>query len=219
MTTTERADPRPKATNAAKTRASGFDRGAFYRLCRMLHAYLSAFAFLALMFFSVTGLLLDHPDWLAGRGQERESKLVVPTATLAQAHAQHDPNAALAAYVAGKVPLVGAYRSAEVDDGQANLRFEGVKGSSTVVVDLQSGQADVTVEHATALTVIGDLHRGKNASIAWRAVIDITAVLVCVMSLIGYVLFFSLRFRLRTSLILTAASLAVLVAVFVWLTP
>ena len=219
MTTTERADQRPKATSAAKTRASGFDRGAFYRLCRMLHAYLSAFAFLALIFFSATGLLLDHPDWLAGRGQERESKLVIPAATLAQARGRHDPNAALAAYVAGKVTLVGAYRSAEVDDGQANLRFEGVKGSSTVVVDLASGQADVTVERATALTVIGDLHRSKNASIAWRAVIDITAVLVCLMSLIGYVLFFSLRFRLRTSLILTAASLAVLGAVFVWLTP
>lgn len=217
MSTAEQTEQRPKAK--AKTKASGFDRGAFYRLSRMLHAYLSAFAFLALMFFSVTGLLLDHPDWLAGRGAEHESKLTVPAAALAQAKTQHDPNAALAAYVAGQTRLVGAYRSGEVDDGQANLRFEGVKGSSTVVVDLTSGQADVTVEHATALTVIGDLHRGKNASIAWRAVIDITAVLVCLMSLIGYVLFFSLRFRLRTSLILTFASLAVLGAVFVWLTP
>jgi len=219
MSVAERTDPREAAPARARARAAGFDRGAVYRLCRMLHAYLSAFAFLALMFFSVTGLLLDHPDWLAGRGQERESKLVVPAAALAQAHAQPDPNAALAAWVAGQTPLVGAYRSGEVDDGQANLRFEGVKGSSTVAVDLQTGQADVTVEHATALTVIGDLHRGKNASVAWRAVIDITAVLVCALSLIGYVLFFSLRFRLRTSLILTAASLAVLVAVFVWLTP
>ncbi len=199
--------------------AVGFDRGAFYRVCRMLHAYLSAFAFLALIFFSFTGLLLDHPEWLQGRAQENEVKLTVPAATLARAQAAKDPNASLAAAVAKATPLVGAYRSGEVEDGQANLRFEGVKGASTILLDLKTGEADVTVERATALTVIGDLHRGKNAALPWRMVIDLSAILVLALSVIGYVLFFSLRFRLRTSLILTGASLAVLVAVFLWLTP
>ncbi len=199
--------------------AVGFDRGAFYRVCRMLHAYLSAFAFLALIFFSFTGLLLDHPEWLEGRAQENEVKLTVPAATLARAQAAKDPNASLAAAVAKATPLVGAYRSGEVEDGQANLRFEGVKGASTILLDLKTGEADVTVERATALTVIGDLHRGKNAALPWRMVIDLSAILVLALSVIGYVLFFSLRFRLRTSLILTGASLAVLVAVFLWLTP
>jgi hypothetical protein len=197
----------------------GFDRGAFYRLCRMLHAYLSAFAFLALIFFSITGLLLDHPDWLQKPAREAELKLTVPPAVLAQAARAKDPNAALAAAVARMTPLVGAYRSGEAEDGQANLRFQGVKGASTILLDLKTGQADVTVEHATALTVIGDLHRGKNASVPWRAVIDVSAILVLALSVIGYVLFFSLRFRLRTSLILTAVSLAVLIGIFVWLTP
>src|SRR6185312_12483078 len=44
-------------------RAASFDKGAVFRLSRMLHAYLSAFAFLALFFFSATGVLLDHPEW------------------------------------------------------------------------------------------------------------------------------------------------------------
>ena len=196
-----------------------FDKGAFYRLCRMLHAYLSAFAFLALIFFSATGLLLDHPEWMQGRGRETDVRLSLPAAVTAQAKTMRDPSAYLGAEVARRAALVGSYRNGEVDDGQASLRFEGVKGSSTVMVDLNTGKADVSVEHATALTVIGDLHRGKNASVPWRAVIDISAVLVLALSLIGYVLFFSLRFRLRTSLILSAVSLATLVAIFVWLTP
>lgn len=199
--------------------AKSFDRGAFYRLCRMLHAYLSAFAFLALMFFSATGLLLDHPEWMQGRGRETDSRIALPAAVTAKARGLADPTAYLAAETAKLTPLVGSYRSGEVDDGQASLRFEGVKGSSTVMVDLAAGQADVTVEHATPLTVIGDLHRGKNASVPWRAVIDITAIVVLALSVIGYVLFFSLRFRLRTSLVLTGVSLAVLVGIFVWLTP
>ena len=194
------------------------DRGAFYRLCRMLHAYLSAFAFLALIFFSVTGLLIDHPDWIPAK-TETERKLAVPASALAAAARAADPNAALASTVARLTPLIGAYRSGEAEDGMANLRFEGVKGDSTVAVDLQTGQAEVTVGRAGVLAVIGDLHRGKNASLAWRAVIDLSAILVLALSLIGYVLFFSLRFRLRTSLILTAASLAGLVGIYLWLTP
>ena len=38
---------------------------ALYRQCRAWHGYLSAFAFIALMFFSATGILLNHPDWIA----------------------------------------------------------------------------------------------------------------------------------------------------------
>ena len=197
----------------------GFDKGAFYRLCRMLHAYLSAFAFLALIFFSATGLMIDHPEWLQGRGKETEFKLTLPPAALAEARRAKDPNAALAAVVAKMTPLAGVYRSGEMEDTQVDLRFEGVKGSSTVLVDTQTGQADVTIERPTALTVIGDLHRGKNASLPWRMVIDASAIVVLALSIIGYVLFFSLRFRLRTSLILTGVSLLALLAIFVGLTP
>lgn len=210
-----------KRIRAAKPapRPNGFDKGAFYRLCRMLHAYLSAFAFLALIFFSATGLMIDHPEWLQGRGRETEFKLTLPPAALAEARGAKDPNAALAAVVAKMTPLAGVYRSGEAEDAQVDLRFEGVKGSSTVLVDTRTGQADVTIERPTALTVIGDLHRGKNASLAWRMVIDASAIVVLALSIIGYVLFFSLRFRLRTSLILTGASLLVLLAIFVGLTP
>jgi hypothetical protein len=216
MTKVERiraAQTSPRAAPAAR------DRGAFFRLCRMLHAYLSAFAFLALIFFSITGLLLDHPEWLQDRPRETQIKVTVPAAALAEARRAADPNATLAAVVARMTPLIGVYRSGDVEDGVANLRLQGVKGASTILLDLKTGQADVAVERATALAVIGDLHRGKNAALPWRLVIDLSAVLVLALSLIGYVLFFSLRFRLRTSLALTAGSLAVLVAVFVWLTP
>jgi hypothetical protein len=206
-------------TMPSHPKTTGFDRGAFYRLCRMLHAYLSAFAFLALIFFSITGLLLDHPDWLQGQARESQTRLVLPPTVLAQARGAPDPNAVLAGAIRKMTPLVGVYRSADVEDGQANLRFEGIKGASTVLLDLKTGQAEITLEHATALTVIGDLHRGKNASLPWRLVIDASAILILALSVIGYVLFFSLRFRLRTSLILTGLSLAALIAVFVWLTP
>ena len=130
MTQLERNRPAKTVADARP----GVDKAAFYRLCRMLHGYLSAFAFLALMFFSATGLIIDHPEWLQGRGRETQVRLTLPQATLAEAARAKDPNAALAAAVARMTPLVGAYRSGEPEDGQVDLRFQGVRGASTVLL-------------------------------------------------------------------------------------
>ena len=49
---TDRAGP--ASPPAAKAPRRKFNKGAFYRTCRMLHAYLSAAAFITLMFFALS---------------------------------------------------------------------------------------------------------------------------------------------------------------------
>lgn len=199
---------------------SRFDRGAFYRACRLVHAYLSAFAFLALIFFAATGLLLDHPDWLQGRKPaERTAVVRLSPAELAAARAAREPGRLLAAAVARRTPLLGAYKDAQLEDGAALIRLEGARGASDLDVDTATGAARVVVQPATAADIVEELHRGRAAGPAWRWVIDVSAVLILALSLVGYVLFFSLRFRLRTSLVLTAASLAALGAVYLLAVP
>lgn len=196
-------------------------KAAIYRQSRLWHGYLSAFAFLSLMFFSATGLILNHPEWLEGAGEQTSKDFTLQLAPqdIAMAQKAGDPARALGEAVGEKTRLVGGFQSGELIDGQAMLRFEGPKGSSDVAVDLESGETEVTVTRARMIDMLNELHRGKNAGAAWKAVIDVTAILVLALSIIGYVLFFTLRFRLRTSLILTAASLAFMVGVVVWLTP
>lgn len=192
-----------------------------YRQSRAWHGYLSAFAFLALIFFAITGLLLNHPEWTTTDEEQptRTATVTLAAAELEQAKAAKDPARALGEAVGRQVPLVGAWQSGEVIDEEAQLRFEGPKGSSDVVVDLASGKAEVETKRARVIDTINELHRGKNASAAWKAVIDASAIVILLLSVIGYVLFFSLRFRLRTSLVLTGVSLLGLVGVVVFLTP
>ncbi|MBX3483656.1 PepSY-associated TM helix domain-containing protein [Phenylobacterium sp.] len=214
-----KADAKPKA--ARKTAKGGSWKGELYRQSRAWHGYLSAFAFLALIFFSVTGLLLNHPEWTADLKDqpEHEARLQFTPAEIAAVNAAKEPPRALAAAVAKKTPVLGEFQSGEIIDGEAQLRLEGVKGATDILGDLTSGEVEVTTKASNLLTTLNDLHRGKNAGAAWKAVIDISAIVVIALSVIGYVLFFSLRFRLRTSLILTAVSLAGLVAVVVLFTP
>ena len=191
----------------ALPRALKIDKAALYRQSRLWHSYLSAFAFLALIFFTVTGILLNHPDWFAVRPAVQETQLTLAPADLAQAQQAQVPGEALAALVAREVKLKGGYKSAEIADGAALIRLEGAFGASDISVDLESGETEVSVQPNSVNTLIGDLHKGKNTGAVWSAVIDITGIFILALSLIGYVLFFTLRYRLATSLKLTAASL------------
>jgi hypothetical protein len=206
------AKPRP--------RPAGW-KGELFRQSRAWHGYLSALAFLALIFFAVTGLMLNHPEWTPNKGERpvKTQTLTLPRDVLARARAAADPGRALAADIGARTQLLGAFQSGEMVDDQALLRLEGPRGATDVTVDMATGAAEISLEPARLVDTLNDLHRGKNAGKAWKLVIDLTAVVVLALSLIGYLLFFSLRFRLRTSLLLTAASLLALVGVVLGLTP
>ena len=209
-----------KNAGAARRRPGGSTRAEFYRQCRRWHGYLSAFAFIALMFFSATGIMLNHPEWFEGvPGETRRSVVTLSPERLAASMQDEDVPGSLAAAVAELADVIGVFSSGEVSEDTATLRFEGVRGSTDVSVDLRGGRADVDVVPASASSVLQELHRGTSAGAAWRLLLDVTAALDLGLSLVGYVLFFSLRFRLRTSLALTVGSLVAILAVFVALVP
>ena len=206
--------PQPPVKPRGKGKTRGGSRaGEFYRICRMLHAYLSAFAFLILLFFSVTGLTLNHPDWLSGHKPGEQTRTVtVPFLDIAQAMKSPSPPRALAEAVGRITPLVGPYASGDIADGQALLRLEGPPGVSDITLTLATGQAEVVTKRATVVAMLNDLHKGKATAAGWHLFIDVAAILFIALSVLGYVLFFSLRFRLVPSLILTGISLLVLIA-------
>lgn len=195
---------REEAVDSAAPRRR-FNKAAVYRQCRMLHTYISAFAFLTLMFFAVTGLTLNHPEWFgSGKAAVETVTVQISPDRMAAARAAADPARALGHATEAVATLRGAYASGEVVGDEAFLRYEGATGASDVVVDLTAGTVEVETRRATAMALLNDLHRGKNVGAVWRTFIDVSAVLIAVLSLLGYVLFFSLRLRLATSLRLTA---------------
>lgn len=208
-----------KASKPARTWRLPFNKGAFYRFCRMLHGYLSAFAFLALIFFAGTGLLLNHPEWFAQENARQEQSLSLPMDEIAAARASADAPRALAALVERRLRVRGAYASGDILEPEAMLRFEGVTGSTDVTLDLDTGQAAFSIQDATAVSMLHDLHRGKKAGEVWRMLIDLVAYVVLALSLIGYLLFFSLRYRLASSLTLTLIGVATMIGVFIAFVP
>ena len=186
---------------------------AFYRLCRAWHGYLSAAAFVWLLFFSITGLLLNHPAWL--RGDEPaivNRQFHLERRELLSVTAQNEPGPALVQAVRGPLRLKGAIDSSGVAGGQLFVRMRGVSGATDLQLDLRSGQGSAAIETFPIATFFKELHRGEQAGRVWRALIDVAAVALVTTSILGLMIYFSMRLRLRTALLLVAGGMAVMVA-------
>jgi uncharacterized protein len=192
-----------------------YQRRDFYRHARYVHGWLSAFAFIVLVFFSLTGLFLNHPEWFEPAKDEHTVKIELPENVLQSLQKQENPSNDLMAYIRQKESIVGRYQSSEVLDGEVMIRLESPAGSTDIWALMDTGEVEITQKPATAVSMISDLHRGKNAGTAWSWLIDISAIIILALSLAGYILFLSIKSRLVQHLLLTAASLAVLIAL-IW---
>jgi hypothetical protein len=180
-----------------------------HRLCRVWHGYLSAVAFVWLLFFSITGILLNHPAWLAGdRPVTVNRRFHLQTRDLMSVTAQKEPGPALVQAMRGSLGLKGDVNSSDVAGGQLFVRMRGASGSTDLQLDLRSGQGSAAIETFPIATLFKELHRGEQAGRVWRTLIDVAGVALVTTSVLGLVIYFSLRFRLRTALFLVAGGLA-----------
>lgn len=193
-----------------------FPRTEFYRYCRLIHGWLSALAFLVLCFFSVTGLLLNHPDWIEeSKPAPIERRYELTQDELAHIQFAEDPGEALARLADKKVSLRGAYSAGEQVGDEVFARLQGVRGLTDLRVNFKTGVLQVVIEPAPLLPQLNELHRAERAGDQWRLIVDVAAIVLVLLSLIGYVIFFSLKYRLRTALLISTVSLAGLWSVFV----
>ena len=196
-----------------------FKKSDFYRNARHVHAWLSAFAFLALTFFAGTGLLLNNPNWFSTPSKDVNVQLTVPTSVITQAKALENPAPLLLDTVrtlAKPQILSGAFKSSDLVDGEVDIRLEGAKGHTDITVALDTGVANITVTPESTLDTLKNLHKGKNVGTVWKLVIDISAIVILILSFAGYLLFFSLRKRKTISLWLTGLCFVTLVSLFIW---
>lgn len=188
----------------------------FSRLCRVWHGYLSAAAFVWLLFFSITGILLNHPTWLRDdKPMTVSQEFRLQPSELASVTAQTEPGPALVQVLRGKLGLKGQVDSSAVAGQLLFVRMRGASGSSELQLDLQSGQGSAAVESFGVPKLFKELHRGEKAGPVWRAMIDIAGFALVATSMLGLLIYLSLRFRLRTALLLVAGGAAVMAAAVV----
>ncbi len=203
----------------------------FAGLIRWLHIYLSMFGLASVLFFSVTGLTLNHPDWFfagAVRRVEAEGRidpkwLHIDTPA-SSSEEEPDPSRRVAKlevveHLRKSHGIRGALAEFRAEEAECLVTFKGPGYAADAFIDRASGRYNVSQTYQGFLAVINDLHKGRDTGPAWSALIDVSAVLMTTISLTGLVLLFYLKLRRVPGLVVTLIGAVVVAAVFLLWVP
>jgi hypothetical protein len=194
---------------------------------RWLHIYLSMFGLAAVLFFSVTGITLNHPDWAFGQVERHgEADGQLQPRWLSSEHAADRPksdSASNSSFEVAKLDVVehlrkthtirGALADFRIDDNECLVTFKGPGYSADAFIDRATGHYHLTEVDHGVVALINDLHKGRDTGPVWSVVIDLAACLMTVISLTGLVLLFYLKLRRVSGLLVALIGGVVIVAV------
>ena len=182
-------------------------------LSRWLHIYLSMVSFGVLFFFAVTGLTLNHTDWFSGAQRTVQVKGTVDVSLVKGTVAKLE----IVEHLRKAHRVSGALSDFRIDEGQCSISFKGPAYTADVFLERASGAYDLTETRMGFVALLNDLHKGRDSGRAWAWVIDISAVLMTLVSISGLVLVFYLQKRLFSGLVtLGAGAVLCLAAYWIW---
>jgi uncharacterized protein len=181
---------------------------------RVLHTYLSMASFSILFFFAATGITLNHQDKLNGQPTVSrftgsfDAAAVGPTAQVDQSR--------IVAQFRDAHRIKAALRDFRVDDDQLTVSFKGPGYAADAFVDRKTGAYDVTETRMGLVAIVNDLHKGRDTGAVWSQVIDLSAVLMMLVSVTGLTLIFFLHKRFALGMWMLGIGTVLCVAVYVW---
>jgi hypothetical protein len=176
------------------------------------------FGLAVVLFFSVTGITLNHPDWTFGEAERRvddEGRM-----NLRWLHRDGSEDVArleVVEHLRTTHGVRGAMSEFRTDERECLVTFRGPGYSADAIIDRESGRYSLSQSYHGFIAVVNDLHKGRDTGKAWSLVIDLSAVLITLISLTGLALLFYLKLRRKPGLVVTLiGALAVVMAYLVW---
>ncbi|RVU30639.1 PepSY-associated TM helix domain-containing protein [Neptunomonas marina] len=197
--------------------AAAARKGTSARLARVIHLYTSMFMLVVMLFFTITGLTLNHRDWFEGKTQPAQRELQLPD-RLVQQNWQSEPLDAAAdvrRWLRDEHQFYGHQVGYDWDGEEqwlvVDVRRPG--GMSIAEVDVHSGA--VLLEHSQfgVVAALNDLHMGRYSGPIWSLFIDLSVLMLLVFTLSGFWLVLGQR-RKRARLFMLSGGGCALMAAF-----
>lgn len=175
---------------------------------RWLHTYLSMFALVAVLFFSVTGITLNHPGWFYdGIAAESEAEGRIDPGLLGD----EVDKLGVVEHLRNEHRLSGALASFTAEEDECVVTFKGPGYSADAFIRRPEGNYRISERRLGLVAVLNDLHKGRDAGPVWSAVVDLSAALTALAAATGLFLLFYIK-RRRTRGLLTALAGALALA-------
>ena len=173
----------------------------------------------AILFFSLTGLTLNHPDWFFEERQTRTEGTInvdwlnvdaPPPADWDEYDFSHEiSRLEVSEYLRQEHALRGAVSDFLAFEDECEVTFQAPGYSATARIQRDSGTFDLEVLSNDLVSVMNDLHKGRHSGAAWSWVIDLSAIVGTFVGLTGFVLIFFLKRHRKPGIIAAIAGLIV----------
>ncbi len=184
-------NPAPAAFTSKKktTQKSTSPKKEVAKLSRWLHIYLSMVSFAIVLFFSVTGLTLNHPTWLGGDQQlEVKHKGTMNVNWVNNPDTNKIAKLEVVEFLRKTYAVKGVVSEFRIDDAELSVSLKGPAYSCDAFIDRETGKYEVTEIKMGVMALMNDLHKGRDSGSGWSWVIDISAVFLIIISLSGLIL-------------------------------
>lgn len=166
------------------------------RFLRWLHIYVSMAVFVVFVFFALTGITLNHPEWQFDAGKQSDSlQLELPrqlsTLQFAEDQLQQAAQAQqIADWLRTEHQVQGAVFAFDYDPDTRllELDFKQPAGFTNAQVALDTGVVELSREFGGYLALLNDLHKGRYTGTAWKWLIDLVAAACLLFAFSGFYL-------------------------------
>lgn len=206
--------PRPQPGDRLRRQPPNKTKQQANKWMRWVHVYVSMFALLVILFFGLTGLTLNNPDWTFG--DEMQQSTV--TGTLPRSVIVDDRVEMLlvSEYFRDQQGVGGELASFDTSPTSGALSYRGPGYSADVLFDVPALDYTLTVQQQGFVAVMGDIHRGSSTGSEWKWVINIAAGALVVVSVTGLGIQFLMRKR-RTQALIVAGTGSVVTVLLIWI--
>jgi hypothetical protein len=164
---------------------------------RTIHIYLSIVLLTVLLFFSITGITLNHATEISAQPEVTERMLdVLPELPMDSAGMIAD-SPELAQFLRDEFGLRRNLVTLESEDGLLLVDYRKPGGSVLLEIDSLAGNAHYEATDFGWVAFLNDLHKGRDTGVIWKRLLDISGVLAVVFSLAGFVLLLPNRYRFK----------------------
>ncbi|MBE5318654.1 PepSY-associated TM helix domain-containing protein [Pedobacter sp. MR2016-19] len=162
-------------------------------------------SFTILLFFAVSGLTLNHADWFtSGKEVVTKDSGSVNLKWVNQPDTNKINKLQLVEFFRSKHEVKGALSDFRMDDRELSLTFSGPGYLADSFIDRETGKYELTTTKFGAVAVINDLHKGRDSGKAWSWIIDISAVLMTLVSISGIILICFIKKKRLSGFIIAA---------------
>jgi len=165
-------------------------------------------SFAILLFFAVTGLTLNHADWFDSQNRSTQFHGTLNKDWVNTPDPRSVAKDEIVRYFRSAYRTRGALADFHVDGGQCEVLFKGPGYEADATIDRETGRYDLTVSPFSLVSVLNDLHKGRDTGTKWSAVIDFSSILMTLVSLTGLTLIFFLNKRRFSGLLLIVVGAA-----------